>query len=193
MWKADQIRTLQTVMTEVGYKDPKFLYDIEAVAFQYNYFSLIQSRVPTAKQVMFVDVGYSHSSVTCVRYSSTKPRLYFLSCCYSESCCGRIFDRILTELLEEKLSSTDVDMIHNNPQLMAMIRSNCEKSKCILSSECVESISIQVPGMCGMEEKTVEIKKEEWNERCRIYGVFRVLEMMCSKCLAVGADVEHET
>ena len=178
-------------MTEVGFKEPQFLFDMEAIAFQYNYFNLIRNRLTSTKVIMFIDVGYSHSNVFCAEYS--RSRVSFPFCCYSESCCGRLFDRILTELVEEKLQPDEVREIHSRPQVMASIRSNCEKSKCILSSEGVEAISIHVPSTRGRREGMVEITKEDWDKRCKLYGVFQVLETMCRNCLIVRARGRRET
>ena len=171
MWRTDQIQTLKTIMTEVGFKDPQFLFDIKAIAYQYNYYNLTRNGLTTTRRILFVDVGYSHSSVFCAEYS--RSRVSFPFCCYSESCCGRLFDRILTELVEEKLQPDEVREIRGRPQVMAAIRSSCEKSKYILSSE------------------GVEITKDDWDRRCQRYGVFHVLEMMCRDCLRVGIEMHY--
>ena len=176
-------------MTEVGFKDPQFLFDIEAIAYQYNYYNLTRNGLTTTRRILFVDVGYSHSSVFCAEYS--RSRVSFPFCCYSESCCGRLFDRILTELVEEKLQPDEVREIRSRPQVMAAIRSNCEKSKYILSSEGVEDISIFVPGWSKRKEQMVEITKDDWDRRCQRYGVFHVLEMMCRDCLRVDMEMHH--
>ena len=93
--------------------------------------------------------------------------------------------------MEEKLQPDEVREIRSRPQVMAAIRSNCEKSKYILSSEGVEDISIFVPGWSKRKEQMVEITKDDWDRRCQRYGVFHVLEMMCRDCLRVDIEMHH--
>ena len=168
-----------------AFQDAELVFDIEAIALQYGFYNSLRDAFSQEQYVMFVDVGYSHGSVFCAHFDGSDVTFPF--CCVTESCSGRVLDQILTEIVETELEKQGVPRawIHGNPRVKSSIRSSCEKSKCILSSEGAERVTIQVRGVRSDCEVSVEVTRDAWNRQCAKYRVFEVLQTMCEKCLFV--------
>ena len=176
---------MRRLLKLAAFQDAELVFDIEAIALQYGFYNSLRDAISQEQYVMFVDVGYSHGSVFCAHFDGSDVTFPF--CCVTESCSGRVFDQILTEIVETELEKQGVPRawIHGNPRVKSSIRSSCEKSKCILSSEGAERVTIQVRGIRSDCEVSVEVTRDAWNRQCAKYRVFEVLQTMCEKCLFV--------
>ena len=184
-WSNEQVLLLRRVLKLAAFQDAELVFDIEAIALQYGFYDSLQGAFAQEQHVMFVDVGYSHGCVFCARFDGSDVTFPF--CCVTESCSGRVFDQILTEIVETELERQGIprDLIHGNPRVKSSIRSSCEKSKCILSSEGAERVTIQVHGVRSDGEVSVVVTRSMWDRQCAEHRVFQVLQTMCEKCLFV--------
>lgn len=169
-----------------------FIYDTEAIALQYGYYSYIHNVLPDCR-VMFLDVGYLHTSVFEVEYKQGSP-FNILYCGNSTKCGGKVIDEVLVEHVMQILKTQykiDEHTILNSPRDIIAIQNACEKAKWSFSTEVQEAnISLSLT-CCKDQDIWIDLPYETFLKLCSKVSIFETIRSLCQNCLTAceGADI----
>lgn len=163
--------------------DAKFIYDIEALSLAYGFYPLQEGIFDQASRfVMFVDVGYEHTTVFITVFKSNLIKVLYSSSSLSVS--SRWIDQLLVKLVEEKVEACGIthEVIEANKRLKAEIRSMVDKHKVTFSTVEGEmiSFSLNIPFSDPID---VTITQKEFQELCESSGFLGELRRLCETSL----------
>lgn len=182
---------LRCSLASTPFSDALFLYDIEALSLAYGFYPNLEGAFSKKSQyVMFVDMGYEHTTVFVTHFCNGKFIIIYSSTSLSLS--SRWIDQILVSLTEEKLRAHNItqEVLKENKRMKAEIRSHVEKQKVIFSNENADQIAFFVT-VSATDQVDVVITHKEFQNRCRESGLLQELTRLCKNCLEVvnGVDI----
>lgn len=160
-----------------------FLYDIEALSLAYGFYPNLSGNFSKKElTVMFVDVGYEHTTVFAVVFKNHNFMIQYANTSFSLS--SRWIDQLLVQLVEEKLRAYNIthEAIEANKRLKAEIRSNVDKYKVIFSNESGDQMTFAL-SVSSTDQVDVVITQKEFQERCKSSGLLPELSRLCTACL----------
>lgn len=160
-----------------------FLYDIEALSLAYGFYpNLAGSFSKRELTVMFVDVGYEHTTVFAVVFRNHDFVIRYANTSFSLS--SRWIDQLLVKLVEEKLLAFNIthEAIEANKRLKAEIRSCVDKYKVVFSNESGDQMTFAL-NMSSADQVDVVITQKEFQKRCESSGLLPELSRLCTACL----------
>ena len=160
-----------------------FLYDIEALSLAYGFYPNLSGNFSKKElTVMFVDVGYEHTTVFAVVFKNHNFMIQYANTSFSLS--SRWIDQLLIQLVEEKLQAYNIthDVIEANKRLKAEIRSCVDKYKVIFSNESGDQMTFAL-SVSSTDQVDVVITQKEFQKRCESSGLLSELARLCTTCL----------
>ena len=175
-WNGKKIRFLRWVLKAL-YPDPfHYIYDIDAIALQYGFYNFHHTKEESC--VMFVEIGYLHATVFVVQYHSGGIRVLY--CQPVEGCSGRDFDKILTNMVYERITQDKkIDEKDFRPRDRMAILSQCEKTKQFLGVNGLPDHDLKCTS--HSRDVVVHFTTSQFNEEAE--PIMKRLKKACMKCL----------
>jgi len=130
-WTVAQRQALLDASKVAGLNALKLISDHAASALQYGIYKTNLSETE-ATNVLFVDVGYTNTSVSVVEF--LKGKLRVLATAYDRTLGGRDFDQILVDHFVKEFSAKFKIDIASNQKALIRMEVACEKLKKVLNT-----------------------------------------------------------
>jgi len=161
-WTQSQRKALLDASYIAGLNCLRLLNDHAASALQYGIYKTNLSETDPLR-VMFVDMGYSNTSVCVVEF--LKGKLKILSTAYDRNLGGRNFDWVLMDhFLKEFKAKYKLDLISND-RAMSRLESACERLKKILNT--VSEAPINIDSIMNDIDVKGMMKRSDFDEMCK--------------------------
>lgn len=177
-WTDHQRRAMIDACSVAGLNCLRLLNDNTATALGYGIYKSNQFSETEPVRVMFIDMGYSNTSVSIVEY--TKGKLTVLSTAYDRTLGGRNFDEILVQHFAKEFKEKFKIDILSNKRARIRLTVACEKLKKILSSN-PEGV-ISVDSIMNDIDVKGKFTRKEFEELCQ--PLLQRLEPVIQKALS---------
>lgn len=191
-WNERQRKALLNSCSIAGFKALRILNDHTAAALSYGIYKSARNVFDTEKQqvVMFVDVGYSNTSVAIVAFIQGK--LQVLSAAFDPNLGGRDFDKAIFEKFATEFKEKHKLDLKTNPKSVLKLLQSCEKCKQTLTPEGVNLAKLNVEFLMNEIDFRSELNLEDFEAMSQ--DLLKRLEIPLAKALEEAsltpADIE---
>lgn len=176
-WDSKQIILFHSILRTAGYEDYQLLYDAQAISLQYGYYHELHWNDSYSNTVLFIDIGYSHTTAFTTVFKEHSIRVNSCEC--STECCGRKVDENFLQMVYDKLQNEGIDVTSQSQRWRADLASQCEACKRLFIPEGMVQSELKIA--CKDDMKELVITLDEFKNRCE--NVVREILNLCNKCL----------
>lgn len=160
-WNNHQRRALLDAATISGLNCLRLMNDHTATALQYGIYKTNLSETEPTK-VMFIDMGYSNTSVSVVEF--VKSGLKVVSTAYDRSLGGRNFDQILVDHFAQEFKQKYNIDVKSNRRALVRVEVSCEKLKKVLNT--VPEAPLNIDSLMNDIDVKGMLKRQEFEAMC---------------------------
>lgn len=136
-----QRRALMDAVEIAGLKCQRLLNETTAAALAYGMTKASDMSDDVAKNVCFVDIGHSNTSIAIVSF--WKSRMEVKAVAFDSSLGGRNFDELLVQCIADDIKETRKVDVRSSPKAMYRLRTAAERAKKILSANSKTAIHVE--------------------------------------------------
>ena len=176
-WKSNQIQLLHLILRTAGYEDYQLLYEAQAISLQYGYYHELHWNDSYSNTVLFVDIGYSHTTAFTTVFREHSLRV--TTCESSTECCGRQVDESLLQMVYKKLQNEGVDVTKESQRWRADVAAQCEACKKLFTPDGLDRCELRI--QCEDEDCVILITRDEFKNCCNT--IVDAILKLCNTCL----------